>query len=120
MLRGVEEKNEANYNLSGEGISLRPYSCDQCEKSYKYQFSLRKHIKAKHAEETEPHLNQIFSNIKCNLCQEVFKSEELKAKHFESLHMPLVRTWFARKEMQLKVRSLSAKLARRSSCLKTE
>ena len=97
MLRGVEEKNEANYNLSGEGISQPPYSCDQCEKSYKNQFSLRRHIKAKHAEETEPHLNQIISNIKCTLCQEVFKSEQLKAKHFESLHMPLVRNWFAKK-----------------------
>jgi len=91
------KKNSLPSRLQSVKNECKTYSCDQCEKSYKYQFSLKRHIMAKHTDKTELHLNQTFSDIKCNLCDQVFGSQELKAEHFDSIHMPLVRNWFSKK-----------------------
>ena len=107
------EKMEVNNETSGEQKSLPPYSCDQCDKSYQYEFSLKRHIKAKHTDKTEPHLNQRIFVIECNLCKEVFRSQELKAKHFESFHMPLVRNWFDKKRDEVQSSKFECKICKK-------
>jgi len=38
--------------------------------------------------------------IECDICHQGFRSKELKAKHFDAIHMPLVRKWFRNKGVE--------------------
>jgi len=71
----------------------RSYDCEICDKSYRYKWNLSRHdVKIHKSEEKKA------SEAYCDICQEVFLGRDLKEKHFQSVHMPLIRNYWASKK----------------------
>jgi len=71
----------------------RCYDCEICDKSYKYKWNLSRHVVKIHNSE-EKKASQAY----CDICQEVFLGRDIKEKHFQSVHMPLIRNYWASKK----------------------
>jgi len=70
------------------------YQCDQCDKSYKYAFSLKRHVEKSHlAKQTSKNVVKPTSRLKfrCKECPLVFLSKITRDQHSQSHMSPLIQ-----------------------------
>ena len=63
----------------------------------RYPCEKRKHLQEKYVLKENHDRHEVFE---CDICHQGFRTKELKAKHFEAIHMPLVRKWFSNKGVE--------------------
>lgn len=71
--------------------SERPYSCDECHRSYVTRGHLARHLKATHGLNVKRTSNEA-NGFECYMCHEEFKLSELLKKHTSKLHLPAERS----------------------------
>jgi len=81
-------------NVECSEVSVgRSYDCELCDKSYRYKWNLSRHdIKIHKSGEKQA------SEVYCDICQEIFLGRDIKEKHFQSVHMPLIKNYWASKK----------------------
>ena len=86
------------------------YPCGQCEKSYKFVSSLTKHVQKHHCVTQSSGKKRVHATLnlrkdptalgpsfRCDLCSQVFHSQERKNCHFQAVHLPLIKEVYAKK-----------------------
>jgi len=89
---GVKDKvlEEASEKPKCNEISVEPtYVCKICDESFRYKWNLRIHVKKLHTSD-----DKAACEVPCYICRKVFPGRDLKEKHFQSVHMPLIRRCF--------------------------
>jgi len=92
MKSGVKDKvlEEASEKPKCNEISVEPtFVCNICDESFRYKWNLRRHVKQLHTSD-----DKAACEVTCSICRKVFPGRDLKEKHFQSVHMPLIRRCF--------------------------
>jgi len=90
-------KSDTKYKVSDE-VSEKPkcdekcveptYDCKICDESYRYEWELKRHVKIHDS------VVKGASEVVCHICRKGFPGRDQKEKHFQSVHMPLIRRYF--------------------------
>jgi len=86
---------ESKLLLKRHGVP--PSSKENEDVGIRYPCEKRKHLQEKYVLKENYSRREVFE---CDICHQGFRTKELKAKHFEAIHLPLVRKWFLNKGVE--------------------
>ena len=76
-------KSQLQSHLNEVHLKLRPYECDQCQKTFSRKYNLNLHI------ETQSNCNNLKKKYKCNECDASFEKTKYLKAHVNRIHLKI-------------------------------